>query len=142
MNEQHLKDREENQQLTNLYKVIYSLLKTKKYHIEGYSYHSLYFLEIKMEKRLAEIIIFLSFQAEQSQANILETALANEKDNFHRLKVALDTERMRSREAIDRDNDTILDLRTALEVRVFHKLRYWFFLFCFEFFDNKPNRVC
>ena len=26
MNEQHLKDREENQQLTNLYKVIYSLL--------------------------------------------------------------------------------------------------------------------
>ena len=81
-----------------------------------------------MEKRLAEIIIFLSFQAEQSQANILETALANEKDNFHRLKVALDTERMRSREAIDRDNDTILDLRTALEVRVFHKLRY---CFCF-----------
>ena len=54
MNEQHLKDREENQQLTNLYKVIYSLLKkiqnvayasyimpTKKYYIlsaiEGYS---------------------------------------------------------------------------------------------------------
>ena len=61
MNEQHLKDREENQQLTNLYKVIYSFLKTKKYYIEGYSYHSLYFLEIKMEKRLAEIIIFLSF---------------------------------------------------------------------------------
>ena len=27
MNEQHLKDREENQQLTNLYKVMYSLLK-------------------------------------------------------------------------------------------------------------------
>ena len=42
--------------------------------------------------------------------------MANEKDNFHRLKVALDTERFRSREAIDRDNDTILDLRTALEV--------------------------
>ena len=56
-------------------------------------------------------------QAEQTQANILETSLANEKDNFHRLKVALDTERIRSREAIDRDNDTILDLRTALEVR-------------------------
>ena len=46
----------------------------------------------------------------------MESALANEKDNFHRLKVALDTERVRSREAIDRDNDTILDLRTALEV--------------------------
>ena len=28
--------------------------------------------------------------------------MANEKDNFHRLKVALDTERIRSREAIDR----------------------------------------
>ena len=27
MNEQHLKDRKENQQLTNLYKVMYSLLK-------------------------------------------------------------------------------------------------------------------
>ena len=42
--------------------------------------------------------------------------MATEKDNFHRLKVTLDTERIRSREAIDRDNDTILDLRTALEV--------------------------
>merc|ERR1719412_711953 len=62
-------------------------------------------------KQLAKL-----YKAEQSQAAILETALANEKDNFHRLKVALDTERIRSREAIDRDNDTILDLRTALEV--------------------------
>merc|ERR550532_3202468 len=74
MNDQHLKDRQEIQRLTNLYK------------------------------------------AEQTQANILETSLANEKDNSHRLKVALDTERIRSREAIDRDNETILDLRTALEV--------------------------
>ena len=56
-------------------------------------------------------------KAEQSQAQILETALASEKENFHRLKVALDTERIRSREAIDRDNETILDLRTALEAR-------------------------
>merc|ERR1719412_2383752 len=56
------------------------------------------------------------YKAEQSQAQILETALASEKENFHRLKVALDTERIRSREAIDRDNETILDLRTALEV--------------------------
>ena len=64
------------------------------------------------------------FQAEQSQAQILETALASEKENFHRLKVALDTERIRSREAIDRDNDTILDLRTALEARIFWKLNF------------------
>ena len=76
-----------------------------------------------------------SFQAEQSQAAILETALANEKDNFHRLKVALDTERIRSREAIDRDNDTILDLRTALEVQILNIIfEHEFFSCLFTFF--------
>ena len=66
-----------------------------------------------------EILYFCCFQAEQSQSNILEKALVTEKDNFHRLKVTLDNERIRSRDAIDRDNDTILDLRTALEVKKF-----------------------
>ena len=64
-------------------------------------------------------------KAEQSQAQILETALASEKENFHRLKVALDTERIRSREAIDRDNETILDLRTALEARKLESHSVW-----------------
>ena len=72
--------------------------------------------------------IFVVFQAEQSQSNILEKALVTEKDNFHRLKVTLDNERIRSRDAIDRDNDTILDLRTALEVRFFFSS--FFFFFC------------
>ena len=71
----------------------------------------------------------LYFQAEQSQSSILEKALATEKDNFHRLKVTLDTERIRSREAIDRDNDTILDLRTALEVGIESGFTNFIFIF-------------
>ena len=72
---------------------------------------------------------YLYFQAEQSQSSILEKALATEKDNFHRLKVTLDTERIRSREAIDRDNDTILDLRTALEVGIESGFTNFIFIF-------------
>lgn len=56
------------------------------------------------------------YKSEQSQSAILESALATEKDNFRRLKLSLESERLRSREALDRDNDAIIDLRTALEV--------------------------
>ena len=94
--------------------------------------------------------IHFFFQAEQSQSSILEKALATEKDNFHRLKVTLDTERIRystlnlklgnlsnescvipfrSREAIDRDNETILDLRTALEVGIESGFTNFIFIF-------------
>ena len=77
---------------------------------------------------ISEPLYFCCFQAEQSQSNILEKALVTEKDNFHRLKVTLDNERIRSRDAIDRDNDTILDLRTALEVRFFFQVFFLFLL--------------
>ncbi len=94
LRDQTMKDREEIDQVTLLYKVCMAMKST----LTCLGHHD------------------NLFQAEQSQSAVLENALAAEKENFHRLKMALDSERRRSREAIDRDNDTILDLRTALEV--------------------------
>merc|ERR1719228_2927718 len=57
------------------------------------------------------------YEAEKMQNCVLEEALHEEKDNFKRITSSLDDERQRSREVSMRDSDTIMDLRTALEVK-------------------------
>jgi len=57
------------------------------------------------------------YEAEKLQTCVLEEALQEEKENFKRITSSLDEERQRSREVSMRDSDTIIDLRTALEVK-------------------------
>ena len=54
--------------------------------------------------------------SEKDQNSTLESALAAEKQNFNKLISSLDKERIRSREVSIRDTDTIIELRTALEI--------------------------
>lgn len=56
------------------------------------------------------------YEAEKLQTLVLEEALQSEKDNFNRLTKSLEDERKRSHEASERDSDTIMELRTALEI--------------------------
>eukprot|EP00092_Neocalanus_flemingeri_P013922 GFUD01015018.1.p1 GENE.GFUD01015018.1~~GFUD01015018.1.p1 ORF type:complete len:813 (+),score=297.49 GFUD01015018.1:699-3137(+) len=56
------------------------------------------------------------YEAEKLQNLVLEEALCAEKDNFNKIGSSLDEERQRCREVSIRDSDTIMDLRTALEV--------------------------
>ena len=57
------------------------------------------------------------YNAEKLQNCVLEEALCEEKDNFNKIASSLDEERQRSREVSMRDSETIIDLRTALEVK-------------------------
>ena len=57
------------------------------------------------------------YEAEKLQNCVLEDALCAEKDNFNKIASSLDEERQRCREVSTRDSDTIMDLRTALEVQ-------------------------
>ena len=56
------------------------------------------------------------YEAEKLQTLVLEEALAGEKDNFNKLTKSLNEERKRSNETSSRDSDTIMELRTALEI--------------------------
>jgi len=56
------------------------------------------------------------YDAEKLQNCVLEEALSAEKENFNKVVSSLDEERSRCREISTRDSDTIMDLRTALEV--------------------------
>ena len=56
------------------------------------------------------------YEAEKLQTLVLEEALAAEKDNFNKLTKSLNEERKRSNETSTRDSDTIMELRTALEI--------------------------
>lgn len=56
------------------------------------------------------------YQSEKNQNSTLEEALAAERENFNKLIASLDKERQRSRDVSVRDTDTIMELRTALEV--------------------------
>ena len=47
---------------------------------------------------------------------IITTICRTERDNFRRVKQALEVERARAKAASDRDAETIIDLRTNLEV--------------------------
>ena len=57
------------------------------------------------------------YEAEKLQNCVLEEALHEEKDNFKKITSSLGEERHRSKEVSMRDSDTIMDLRTALEVK-------------------------
>ena len=56
------------------------------------------------------------YEAEKLQSLVLEEALQAEKENFNNLTLSLSEERKRSEEAAARDSETILELRTALEI--------------------------
>ena len=56
------------------------------------------------------------YEAEKLQTLVLEEALVAEKENFNKLTKSLNEERKRSQEASARDSDTIMELRTALEI--------------------------
>ena len=56
------------------------------------------------------------YHSEKEQNRTLEEVLGFEKQNLIKLNASLDKERQRSREVSIRDTDTILELRTALEV--------------------------
>ena len=56
------------------------------------------------------------YEAEKLQTLVLEEALSEEKENFNKLTKSLNEERKRSNEASSRDSDTIMELRTALEI--------------------------
>ena len=56
------------------------------------------------------------YEAEKRQTLVLEEALKAEKENFNRLSLSLSEERKRAEEAAARDSETILELRTALEI--------------------------
>ena len=56
------------------------------------------------------------YEAEKLQTLVLEEALSGEKENFNKLTKSLNEERKRSNEASSRDSDTIMELRTALEI--------------------------
>ena len=56
------------------------------------------------------------YEAEKLQTLVLEEALAGEKENFNKLTKSLNDERKRSNETSSRDSDTIMELRTALEI--------------------------
>ena len=56
------------------------------------------------------------YEAEKLQNLVMEEALAAEKVNFDKLTKSLDDERKRSDEASTRDGETIMELRTALEI--------------------------
>ena len=57
------------------------------------------------------------YEAEKLQNLVLEEAMAAEKENFNALTRSLADERQRAGEAAARDQETILELRTALEVQ-------------------------
>jgi len=63
------------------------------------------------------------YEAEKFQNCILEEAIKEEKENFNKISSSLDEERQRSKEISVRDSDTIMDLRTALEVEKEHSSR-------------------
>ena len=56
------------------------------------------------------------YEAEKLQTLVLEEALVAEKENFNKLTKSLNEERKRSQEASARDSETIMELRTALEI--------------------------
>jgi len=56
------------------------------------------------------------YKTERDATLALQKALSSEKENFNRLMSSLKNERLRSKQAGERDSDTIIDLRTALEV--------------------------
>lgn len=56
------------------------------------------------------------YESEKLQNLVMEEALAAEKENFNKLSKSLTEERKRSQEASARDSDTIMELRTALEI--------------------------
>lgn len=63
------------------------------------------------------------YESEKSQNSALEEAVREEKSNFDKVMVSLETERLRSRAVSTKDSDTILELRTALEVEKEHGSR-------------------
>merc|ERR1712076_244397 len=52
----------------------------------------------------------------KSANSSLEIAACAERENFGRLKQALEKERIRGKRAAERDTETIMELRTAIEV--------------------------
>ena len=56
------------------------------------------------------------YEAEKLQSSVLEEALQAEKENFNKLTQSLSEERKRFNEASARDCETILELRTELEM--------------------------
>lgn len=74
-------------------------------------------LETIVEREKEERIQLKSlYEAERSQSDVLEDALQMERDHFRKLKQTLELERSRAKAASDRDAETIIDLRTSLEV--------------------------
>ncbi len=55
-------------------------------------------------------------EEDRRQTRLLQEAVRCEAENYRKLKATLADERQRSKSASDRDSDTILELRTALEV--------------------------
>ena len=56
------------------------------------------------------------YEAEKLQSSVLEEALQAEKENFNKMTSSLSEERKRFNEATARDSETILELRTELEM--------------------------
>ncbi len=56
------------------------------------------------------------YEEERAQATMMEEALRSEREAMHKLTATLELERGRAKAASDRDADTIIELRTALEV--------------------------
>jgi len=63
------------------------------------------------------------YESEKSQNAALEEAVTAEKENFNKMVSSLDSERQRSRAVSTKDSDTIMELRTALEVEKEHGSR-------------------
>ena len=63
------------------------------------------------------------YESEKSQNAALEEAVTAEKENFNKMVASLDSERQRSRAVSTKDSDTIMELRTALEVEKEHGSR-------------------
>ena len=56
------------------------------------------------------------YETERNQSRVLEEALNGERENFRKLKQTLDLERSRAKAASERDAETIIELRTTLEM--------------------------
>ena len=76
--------------------------------------HSLQTQLLRHQEEIEEMTAL--YESEKNQTLVLEESLASEKRNFNQMAASLDAERQRSRDMSTRDSDTIIELRTALEV--------------------------
>ena len=76
--------------------------------------HSLQTQLLRHQEEIEEMTAL--YESEKNQTSVLEESLASEKRNFNQMAASLDAERQRSRDMSTRDSDTIIELRTALEV--------------------------